>query len=186
MATILSHLILPSDRFPNSAILPVVIHRQAFASSPDLADEMERRFHANGWGNSWRNGLYRFHHYHSQAHEALGVYSGWVEVQLGGETGPVLRLEAGDALILPAGMAHRQNAASADFKILGAYPPGQFPDMNMGTPAELAAAFPTIAALPRPATDPVTGKAGGLMERWSCPSPPENRIELLETEEDLD
>lgn len=162
----LFQIILPAGNFPNSATRPVVIHRQAFSVSRDLADQIERRFHGNGWGNSWRNGLYGFHHYHSQAHEALGVYAGWVEVQLGGESGPTFRLEAGDAAILPAGMAHRKVASSADFKILGAYPPGQFPDLNEGKPEELAAALQAIAALPRPAADPVVGTTGGLMEHW--------------------
>ena len=166
----ISQLIPAQGNFPNNDILPVVIHRQAFAVSKDLASTIERTFHGNGWGNSWRNGIYDFHHYHSRAHEALGVYSGWVKVQLGGDKGPEFRIEAGDVVILPAGIAHRRIDASADFKVIGAYPPGQSPDMNLGDPKELAPATTAIATLPRPATDPVTGKTGGLLELWGKPA----------------
>ena len=37
----------------------------------ELAGAMERRFEENGWPPAWRDGIYDFHHYHSQGHEAL-------------------------------------------------------------------------------------------------------------------
>ena len=157
----------PSGEFPNSPALPVLVYRGAFAGAAVSAAAIERRFTGNGWGGTWRNGLYAFHHYHSRGHEALGVCKGWVRIQLGGESGEILRLEAGDAVVLPAGVAHKKIEASGDFVIVGAYPPGQWPDMNTGKPGERAAADPVIAALAPPATDPVEGPAGPLPSRYA-------------------
>lgn len=154
----------PSGEFPNSPVLPVLFYRKAFAGTACDAAAIERRFADNGWTGTWRNGLYAFHHYHSRGHEALGVCAGWVRVQLGGETGETVLLEAGDAVLLPAGVAHKKLEASPDFMIVGAYPPGQWPDMNTGKPGERAAAERIIADLALPATDPVQG--GGMAAEW--------------------
>ena len=152
----------PAGEFPNSPALPVLLYRKAFAGADCAAAAIERRFINNGWGGAWCDGLYAFHHYHSRGHEALGVCKGWVRVQLGGDAGEVVRLEAGDAVVLPAGVAHKKIEASPDFSVVGAYPPGQWPDMNTGKPGERAAAERVIAALPHPATDPVEGTGGPL------------------------
>lgn len=157
-----SIILPPSGEFPNSPALPVLVYRRAFASAAASAAAIEKRFTDNGWGGTWCNGLYAFHHYHSRGHEALGVCKGWVRVQLGGENGDILRLDAGDAAVLPAGVAHKKIEASSDFSIVGAYPPGQWPDMNTGRPGERAAAEKAIAALAPPATDPVEGPDGPL------------------------
>lgn len=157
-----SMTILPAGEFPNSPALPVLLYRKAFAGDGCGAQAIERRFTENGWGGTWCDGLYAFHHYHSRGHEALGVCKGWARVQLGGDAGEVVRLEAGDAAVLPAGVAHKNIESSPDFRVVGAYPPGQWPDMNTGKPGERAAAERVIAALPHPATDPVEGAGGPL------------------------
>lgn len=162
LMTPLASIVPPSGEFPNSAALPVLIYRQAFGTGEATASAIERRFTANGWGSTWCDGLYDFHHYHSRGHEALGVCCGWVRVQLGGESGDSVRLERGDAAVLPAGVAHKKIEASADFAIVGAYPPGQWPDMNTGAPGEREAAEKIIAGLALPETDPVEGP-GGLL-----------------------
>jgi len=60
--------------FPNSR-LPLLVYPGAVdAAGPDPAVAYERRFTANGWPAAWRNGIYGFHHYHSNAHEVLGAY----------------------------------------------------------------------------------------------------------------
>ena len=47
-----------------------------------------------------------------------------------------VRLEAGDAVLIPAGIAHKNIDSSADYSILGSYPHGQEPDMCRGNPLE--------------------------------------------------
>lgn len=66
---------------------------------------IERVFNRNGWGDMWRNGVYRFVHYHSAIHEPLGVVRGRARVQFGGEQGKALDLTAGDVAIFLLGPA---------------------------------------------------------------------------------
>ena len=82
-------------------------------------------FRANGWGGTWRDGVYDYDHFHSNAHEVLGVDSGWASIQLGGDVGKAVEVEVGDVLVLPAGTGHRRISKSEDFMVSGAYPPGQ-------------------------------------------------------------
>jgi uncharacterized protein YjlB len=165
---VLSYTLEDDGTFPNNGALPLL----AFPAAVHPPDEnpaaaFEELFHANGWGNSWRNGVYGFHHYHSTAHEVLGVYSGTARIQLGGEGGVVVSVARGDVVVIPAGVAHKNLGASGDFRVVGAYPPGQRPDMNYGRAGERPQADRTIAAVALPAADPVYGKNGPLVERWS-------------------
>ena len=90
-----SHLLQDDGTFPNNGALPLLAYVGA-VRLPDVnpAAAFEELFHANGWGDSWRNGVYSFHHYHSTAHEVLGVYSGTARIQLGGEGGVALSVAA--------------------------------------------------------------------------------------------
>src|SRR5262249_35587426 len=95
------------SRFPNSAY-PALIYRGVLSEpAASRAAGFERLFSSHGWPAAWRNGLYAQHHYHSTAHEVLGVYEGWVQARLGGERGSVVLLRAGDVVVIPAGVAHR-------------------------------------------------------------------------------
>ena len=152
--------------YPNSA-LPLLAYRGAVQlPARDPAATFEALFRANGWGGSWRNGVYGFHHYHSTAHEVLGVYAGRARVQLGGESGVVVEVRAGDVVIIPAGVAHANLGASADFGVVGAYPRGQRPDMNYGREGERPPADRNIARVAIPGADPVYGTTGPLIEFW--------------------
>lgn len=153
-------------RFPNSA-LPVVIYRQALAAEEASAEAMEALFDGNGWSSQWRAGIYDYHHYHSTAHECLGVARGEATLQLGGPGGRSFEVRAGDVLLLPAGTAHRRLTNDAGFLVVGAYPPGQNWDMLRGEPTDRPDADLRIARLPRPKTDPVGGQGGPVLERWS-------------------
>jgi uncharacterized protein YjlB len=160
-----SHLLADDGRFLNSEH-PARIYRGVFApAGADLAGAFEALFAANGWPPAWRAGLYTVHHYHSSAHEVLGIFSGWVRARLGGERGPVLTLRAGDAVLTPAGVAHKNEGESADFRAVGAYPRGMRVDMRYGREAERASDARRIAALPPPAPDPVLGAAPPGLER---------------------
>lgn len=168
----IEQVLLPADGpFPNNPCLPLILYPGAFLPfGSDPASDIEDRFNTNNWPAAWRNGVYSYHHYHSEAHEALGVYRGTATVQFGGPHGPIIRIEAGDAVVLPAGTAHKLIDASPDFAVVGAYPPGQHPDMCYGKPGERPGADKRIAEVPMPATDPVTGTGGGLLDAWKEPS----------------
>jgi hypothetical protein len=71
---------------PNNPALPLVIYRGAIdvAHARDPAALFEAAFACNGWGQSWRNGIYPFVHYHSMCHEVLGIARGGARVRFGG------------------------------------------------------------------------------------------------------
>jgi len=153
--------------FPNNARLALIVLPQAFEAAPAVNPEtMEKVFDKNGWDSAWRNGLFAFHHYHSSAHEALGIYSGWVKAQLGGPGGETLTARAGDVIIIPAGVAHKNLDQSPDFSVVGAYPRGQAWDMMYGKPDERPRADEAIREVPLPTADPVYGKNGPLRQLW--------------------
>jgi len=159
-------LIADDGRFPNSR-LPLVVCPGALSGfAGDLAAEFERVFAANGWLPAWRSGIFGYHHYHSTAHEGLGVSRGFIVVLLGGDEGLSVRAEAGDCIVIPAGVAHTRIEASTNLLIVGAYPKGQSPDMLYGAPGERPAADRNIAAVPLPSLDPVAGKDGPLVRLW--------------------
>jgi uncharacterized protein YjlB len=151
---------------PNNPVLPLVLYRGALGDSGDRAGRCEAMFARNGWPDAWRNGIYAHHHYHSTAHEVLGIASGSARVRLGGENGKTVELRAGDVVVIPAGVAHKREAASSDLLVIGAYPQGQRPDLCKAEIASRGKAIPNIAAVPLPAADPVTGGAGPLLECW--------------------
>jgi uncharacterized protein YjlB len=155
---------------PNSA-LPLLAYRGAVdGRARDLAAAFEELFARHGWTGSWRNGIYSFHHYHSTAHEVLGIAAGRVRVRFGGEDGSSLELEAGDAVVIPAGVGHRNERQSDDLLVVGAYPRGTDADLCRGRASERAAALHRLANLPLPSSDPVAGIGAGLTHFWSGPA----------------
>jgi uncharacterized protein YjlB len=57
-------------------------------------------------------------------------------------------------------------ASSADFLIVGAYPPGQSPDLQRGDVAAYPGLLTRARAVPLPETDPVTGAQGAVHQHW--------------------
>jgi uncharacterized protein YjlB len=160
------HLLGDDGIFPNSRF-PLIVYPGALdLPDKDPASGFESLFESNQWGRSWRNGVYDFHHYHSTAHEVLGCYGGSARVQLGGEKGIIVEVCAGDVVIIPAGVAHKNLGSSRDFRVVGAYPLGQDPDMNYGKPEERPRTDRSIAAVPLPEADPVHGVKGPLFSFW--------------------
>ena len=147
--------------------LPVLLYRNAVpaAAGDDTARRMEALFDETGWPPSWRNGVFRFHHYHSNAHEVLGFARGAARLILGGPDGAALAVAAGDVAALPAGTGHFLIEADPDFLVVGAYPPDQR-DYDLCRTATTAASASGIAALAFPPTDPVLGRNGPLPEIW--------------------
>src|SRR6266404_6520735 len=150
---------------PNNP-LPLVVYRGVLAEGGDRAAACEAMFARNGWPGAWRNGIYGHHHYHSTAHEVLGIAAGNARVRLGGEGGQTVELRTGDVVVIPAGVAHKRDAASADLLVIGSYPRGQSPDHCHAEPDGHDRALPRIAAVPLPAADPVTGRADPLLRCW--------------------
>jgi uncharacterized protein YjlB len=149
---------------PNSR-LPLLVYREAV---PADAARIERLFAANGWPPAWRNGVHPFHHFHSTAHEVLGVARGEASVLFGGPGGTVLTVQAGDVVVVPAGVAHCNQRQSNDLLIVGAYPDNsEGPDLRRGRPDEHDAARQAVGVVPLPTADPVTGVDGALPRLWA-------------------
>lgn len=151
--------------FPNNPDLPLLVYRSILPEGT-TTDEIEGLIRSHGWGNDWRNGIFSYHYYHSTAHELLLVYAGVAEVQLGGPKGILQKIHPGDAILLPAGTAHKKLRGSADFACIGAYPPGQIFDMNYGKTDERPRADENIRQVALPDTDPVYGEKGPLLKHW--------------------
>ena len=152
--------------FPNSRLPLLVYPRVVTTETVSPADWFERRFLTNGWPPAWRDGIYPFHHYHSTAHEVLGMGRDRATIAMGGSGGVMLDGSAGDVVVIPAGVANKRETASADFLVLGAYPSGQRWDMHDGRPGERPGTDRNILRVPMPPADPVSGTAGGLMHLW--------------------
>jgi len=160
------YLFADNDGVPNNPSLPLIVYRGALKTAGDAATSCIALFDRNGWTGAWTNGVYSHHHYHSSAHEVLGIAAGWVRVRLGGEAGEMVELRAGDVVVIPAGVAHKNEGASSDLLVVGAYPRGQRPDMCRPGAADDNRALVRIAAVPLPAGDPLFGPSGPLLERW--------------------
>ncbi|MER8430082.1 cupin domain-containing protein [Mesorhizobium caraganae] len=152
---------------PNHPSWPLVVFRGAvkLPEGLDPAAVMEVVFDTNGWGDSWRNGIYDYVHYHSQIHEVLGVANGSAKVQFGGKKGRTLSLKAGDVAVLPAGTGHQCLSASDDFLVVGAYPPfGTYDECTSRD--QHADALASIPRVRRPRKDPAYGSQGPLLKSW--------------------
>jgi uncharacterized protein YjlB len=153
---------------PNSP-LPVLVYHDALEADADAA-AYEDLFAGNGWLGAWRDGIFPFHHFHSTAHEVLGVAAGRAKVMLGGPRGRTFELGSGHVIVLPAGTGHRNLGSSADLLVVGAYPDGMRWDLRRGDPAEHDEALANIARVPLPDKDPVAGTGGPLGEIWRAGS----------------
>lgn len=88
--------------FPNSR-LPLLLYRAAVAPDAASPEAMEALFAEGGWPPAWRSSIFTYHHYHSTAHEALGIASGTAHLMLGGPRGREFDVAAGDVIVIPAG-----------------------------------------------------------------------------------
>lgn len=152
--------------FPNNA-MPALFYRQVLDLPPLFAASYVKRiFKKNNWSNAWVYGVFEYHHYHSITHEVLGVLKGKTTIQLGGEKGAQIEVGAGDVLIIPAGVAHKNLGAENAIKCVGAYPDGRDYDINYGKTGERPRADRNIAKVPVPDFDPVFGLKAGIVKYW--------------------
>lgn len=162
------HVLSDDGVVPNNRKLPLVLYRWAlsldgYSSAPERT--FEALFKSNVWHGVWIDGIYDFDHYHSTAHEVLGIAKGSATVRFGGRQGIVAELDAGDAVAIPAGVGHclieEQNLV-----VVGAYPQGQDWDLCRACAADRAKALENIPWVPLPRLDPVFGRSGPLMTLW--------------------
>ncbi|WJH33500.1 cupin domain-containing protein [Paenibacillus sp. CC-CFT747] len=150
-------------QIPNNPDLPVLLYAGAFREDPVQA---EARFNLNNWRNSWVNGVFPYHHYHSNSHEVLGVLKGSALLVIGGEKGKEIKVQAGDVLVLPAGTGHKKLRSSADFSVAGAYPEGMSYNTKTGEAGERSQVLEDIKRVPLPNQDPIFGDEGPLQSNW--------------------
>lgn len=150
--------------YPNHPFLPTLFYSKAIdVSQEDVTQTLSK----NQWSNQWTGGVFDYHHYHSTSHEVLVVLKGAATLTLGGPQGIAIDIEKNDLLVLPAGVAHKNQGATKDFKVLGAYPYGNSFDLKTGQKHEYEAALKEIPEAPYPYADPLLGKNGPLFELWN-------------------
>ena len=165
-AAVRAHRFEGDGEIPNN-VLPLLVYPGVVdVSGADPAAAFERLFAGNGWGGSWRNGIFPYPHYHSTAHEVLGIARGEAKVRFGGAGGAVLTVGPGDGVVIPAGVGHQNRGSSPDLLVVGAYPRGSAVDLTRGGAAARAEVERNIAAVPLPAADPVHGAEGPLLRHW--------------------
>ncbi|CAO1629486.1 unnamed protein product [Jaminaea pallidilutea] len=107
-------------------------------------DAIRSQLRSRGWEPQWTFPMFKQAHYHSTTHELLCIISGSATLLLGGSDavasnappppGPedpregsdrsatTIDVAAGDALLLPAGYAHRAVVDHDGFRMIGSYP----------------------------------------------------------------
>jgi uncharacterized protein YjlB len=155
-------------RIPNNPTLPLLVYPQALAEHDRNPSRAKELLAGNGWGGSWVDGVFPYHHYHSVSHEVLIVVGGSAEITFGGPEGETVEVEAGDAVVIPAGVGHCREGSGGGFSVVGAYPKGQESyDLRTGEAGERPEVLENIRGVPLPEMDPLFGKGGPLTGRWS-------------------
>lgn len=160
----LAYVFRDDGEIPNNEILPLVIYPGILN---DFIDRMNKVFLRKGWDGIWIGSVFDYHHYHSTAHEVLGVVSGHAIIQFGGKHGREIKVSPGDVVMIPAGVGHKNNGSTQDFRVVGGYPEGQDRDLCTGDPSERPEVLHNIRAVPLPTTDPVFGEKGKLLDLWA-------------------
>lgn len=162
----------PDGRLIPNSRLPLVVNRTPVElDEDDPASTFEQVFARNGWTRSWRNGIFSYCHYHSTAHEVLGIARGSASVRFGGEHGRVLDLRTGDVVAIPAGVAHQLVEEGGGLVVVGAYAGGRDWDIVRERESAVEAARIRIAAVPLPDADPVAGPGGAVATLWASAEP---------------
>jgi uncharacterized protein YjlB len=165
---VIAHHLAPAGAIPNHPRWPLLVYAGAVPiEGADPAAAFEALFDRNRWPPAWRNGVFPFHHFHTAAHEALGVYSGEVTVLFGGDSGVVVTARPGDVIVLPAGTGHKKVSSRGALGIVGASPAGQHPDMKTPLLSNARRSAAAVTGVPLPECDPVYGAGGPLFTHWA-------------------
>ncbi|KAG4418286.1 hypothetical protein IFR04_008562 [Cadophora malorum] len=163
-----------TSHVPNSP-LPVLVYRSALPINP-TPESTCARIEPNKW---LKGGVFKHvgaHHYHSVTHECYAVFRGRSRLLLGrGPLDPeteddlLLDLDVGDAIVLPAGVAHCSLKSSDDYEYVGLYPEGSpHWDNNFckADEQETKLKASNARAVPLPESDPIFGIGGPLVDIW--------------------
>lgn len=162
-AITMKELYLADDgSIPNNPYFPLLIYKNAMEEKDDPTQILAQ----NHWANAWCNGVFPYHHYHSNSHEVLIVVGGSALLQMGGKNGQQIETERGDVLILPAGTGHKLLQKAAGFSVIGAYPNGQDFDICYGKKEERPEKLNNIKKVGLPEYDPIYGGKGKLFSYW--------------------
>ena len=155
-------------RIPNNPTLPLLVYPQALAEHGRDPSRLKELLAGNGWAGSWVDGVFPYHHYHSTSHEVLCVVGGGARITFGGPEGETVAVEAGDVVVIPAGVGHCRESSGGGFSVVGAYPEGQEDyDLRTGEEGERPGVVENIRSVPLPKTDPLFGGESPLPGRWS-------------------
>ncbi len=162
------HRFEDDGRIPNNPTLPLLFYPRALAGDEQNPSRCKELLAENGWGGAWVDGVFPYHHYHSVSHEVLVVIGGRASITFGGPGGETVEVEAGDAVVIPAGVGHCRESSGGGFSVIGAYPRGQENyDLRTGEEGERPGVLENIRNVPPPETDPLFGEEGPLLRRWS-------------------
>lgn len=144
------------DGFIPNSHFPVIVTRKMvtfLAAGPVEAEVViKNRALEIGWNLEWLWRVYKRPHYHSTTHEALVVFQGSATLRLGGHRlGKLVEVNRGDAIVIPAGVAHQAMERTKDFLVFGFYPVSAKPwDMLFCRKKERAIALSNLASHKEP------------------------------------
>ena len=150
MADVQSFRFNDDGETPNNPRLPMLVYRAAvdLAKERDPAVPFERTFARHGWTDGWRNGIYSFLHFHTTAHEVLGIARGRARVEFGGASGRVaLRADGEVKVMLPKSGADK---LIARIVYTGPVPAPREPQRTLGASTLMkASALPPLVSFHR-------------------------------------
>ncbi|KAK7227982.1 hypothetical protein V2G26_000152 [Clonostachys chloroleuca] len=163
----------PTNYVPNSQ-LPVLLYRKVLPF-PLQENSVKAFLESNNWvhGGTW-NAVPR-HHFHPNTHECYAIVKGSSELLIGvgpldsEAEGEVIHVEAGDVIVLPAGVSHCSKSFSQEYRYLGAYPK-ESPKWKNEYGRDQSR-FESLAlecsSVNIPDWDPVNGHQGPLQKLWT-------------------
>jgi uncharacterized protein YjlB len=77
------YLFEDDGRIPNNPTRPLLVYPQALGSSEQDSSRCKELLAENGWVGAWIDGIFSYHHYHSNAHEVLCVVGGSASIAFG-------------------------------------------------------------------------------------------------------
>ena len=141
---------IPNSRFPVLLIYRAIdFRRMHLVESEAMLKACARE---TDWNLEWLWTVYKGPHYHSTTHEALVVCRGTATLCLGGHRlGNLVCVRRGDAIVIPAGVAHQAVKRSRNFLVFGLYPIGAEPyDMRYCRKKERSIALSNLILLGEP------------------------------------
>lgn len=154
-----------NGRVPNSR-LPLLIYRNVIRWDVTTMEAIMRQ---NKWVTSWHahDGMWPRHHFHCEAHEFICVTKGAHLGKFGGHNGKKSQLNAGDVIVIPAGVGHCGLEISDDLDLTGGFHDGfGVVDFRMGFPEEYAELRARARQIPVLDYDPFFGVDGPLAQIW--------------------